>query len=644
MAPRLERKLAAILAADVVGYSRLVGEDEAGTIARVKTLRQEFIEPLVAEYHGRVVRLMGDGTLVEFASAVDAVECAVAIQNGVAEREAAVPEDRRIVFRIGLNVGDIIVQDGDILGDGVNVAARLEGLAKPGGICIARNVWNQVKAKLDLGFEAMGEHRVKNIAERIAVYRVLSGLDATPPAAAADIFGSRAAEAKPPPPLPDKPLIAIAVLPFDNISGEERDARLADGITEDIITDLSRFRDLFIIARNSTKVYKNKAVDVREVGRDLGVQYVLEGSLQTDGKRVRVSAQLVDGTTGGHVWSERYDRDRPLSDIFAIQDEVTGMIAASLAGQSGVVARIGREIARRKPPANLQAYDHYLLGLAANHILTNDGYKKAQRHFKKAIALDPHFARAYVGLAWSHNHAYDNAWSHSRQETLTNWLEASKRAVALDSADGEAHMTLGWYYQYTGDLDRARGEIEQAIRLSPNNADVLVQASAVWAWLGEPEKAVEAAERAMRLNPLVPDWYYGPARDAYFHARYFREASIVVEKRQNRTIWDLVYRPLIYAQLGCDKKVAVARAELLQCAPDYSAEKFLSDSGSYARDVELNLFLDSHRKAVLPICATEAQLAQYPEMKRLEQCEAERIESRAGAAVPRDYAVANPIP
>ena len=320
MAPRTERKLAAILAADVVGYSRLVGDDEAGTIARLKALRKEFIEPLIAEYRGRVVKLMGDGALLEFASAVDAVECAVAIQNGVAEREAAVPEDRRLAFRIGINVGDIIVEDGDILGDGVNVAARLEGLAEPGGICIARNVYNQVKAKLDLAFEPMGEHRVKNIAEPLTVYRL--NLDAPGrashrrslwtqsrwQAAAAAVVLLLAAAAtgawytlwppvpesitaesaavtpaaakKPALPLPDKP--SIAVLPFDNLSGDPKQERLAGGLTEDVITDLSRFRELFVIARNSTEVYKGKAVDIRQVGRELGVRYVLEGSLQID--------------------------------------------------------------------------------------------------------------------------------------------------------------------------------------------------------------------------------------------------------------------------------------------------------------------------------------------------------------------------
>ena len=443
-APRVDRRLAAIMAVDVVGYSRLVGADEAGTLARVKAHRIDFAEPLISEHHGRIVKLTGDGALVEFASAVDAVECAVAIQNGMAAREAAEPEERRIRYRIGINIGDIVLEDGDIFGDGVNVAARLEGLAEPGSICIARNVYNQVKAKLDLGFEPMGEHRVKNIAEPIVAYRVLPGPGARPrtraaaitwalrrhrpaaigaaavvllmtgaggawyafwrpsvppPATIAEIAGSGGAQAKPALPLPDKP--SIAVLPFDNLSGEVRYERLADGLTEDIITDLSRFRDLFVIARNSTFVYKDKPTDVRQVARELGVRYVLEGSLQAEGDRVRITAQLVDATTGNHLWSKRYDR--PLDDVFAVQSEVTQTIVAQLGGLDSAIALAGRDLARRKPAESLEAYDYYLLGVETKERFTKEDLKKAQKLFQKAIEIDPNFARGYVGLT----HTYD---------------------------------------------------------------------------------------------------------------------------------------------------------------------------------------------------------------------------------------------
>jgi adenylate cyclase len=355
----------------VVGYSLLVGADEAGTLARVKAHRVDLLEPLIAEYRGRLVRLTGDGTLVEFESSVDAVECAVAIQSGMAEREPAVPEERRIRYRIGINIGDIIHEDGDIFGDGVNIAARLEGLAERGGICIARNVYNQVKSKLDVAFEPAGEHKVKNIAEPITVYRVRHGAGAANflsgsrrylrrrvaiaatvvISLAADAAGSWHAlwrpaqdvpafavahpEAKPALPLPDKP--SIAVLAFANLSGDPKQERLAGGLTEDVITDLSRFCELFVIARNSTEVYKGKAVDVRQVARELGVQYVLQGSLQADGDRVRITAQLINGATGNQVWVERYDR--PLDDVFVVQDDVTQRIAGSISGYHGAVAR-----------------------------------------------------------------------------------------------------------------------------------------------------------------------------------------------------------------------------------------------------------------------------------------------------------------
>jgi adenylate cyclase len=361
-APRMDRKLAAIMAVDVVGYSRLVGADEAGTLARVKAHRVELAEPLIAEHHGRVVKLTGDGALVEFASAVDAVECAVALQAGMAEREAAEPEDRRIRYRIGINIGDIVLEDGDIFGDGVNVAARLEGLAAPGGICIARNVYDQVKAKLDLDFEPMGEHRVKNIAEPITVYRVLPGPgasqktrpaviasalsryrpaaiaaavllllvagaaagwhalwqpSATPPATVAEIAGRGAVVAKPALALPDKP--SIVVLPFSNLSGDAGQEYFADAITKDIITGLARFRDLFVISSNSSFTYKGQAVDIKQVGRELGVRFVLEGSVRRSEDRLRVTTQLIDAMTDEHLWAETYDRELTAADVFEVQ-------------------------------------------------------------------------------------------------------------------------------------------------------------------------------------------------------------------------------------------------------------------------------------------------------------------------------------
>jgi TolB-like protein/class 3 adenylate cyclase/tetratricopeptide (TPR) repeat protein len=662
VAPRKDRRLAAVMAVDVVGYSRLVGADEAGTLARVRAHRIEFAEPLIVDYHGRVVKLTGDGALVEFASAVDAVECALAIQQGMAAREADESEDRRIRFRIGINIGDIIIEDGDIYGDGVNVAARLEGLAEPGGICIARNVYNQVKNKLAFGFEPMGTHRIKNIAEPVEVYRVGLGpgvaLGAQPapwmqprwrvgaalvvlllvsaaggawyglssPASKSTIASKGDAtesEQRPTLPLPDKP--SIAVLPFDDLSVNPDHVHLAEGIAGGIIADLSRFRDLFVIARESSFVYEETSVDIQQIAGELGVQYVLEGSLQADHNRVRITVRLINASSGNSIWSERYDQ--PLDDVFAVQDQVTNKIAASLAGWGGIVARAGREVARRKPPANLEAYEYYLLGVELSHNINQNDYRKALQLFGKSLELDPSYARPYVGIAWAHNIAHDNGWGPSKKEALENWLDAAKKAVALDPLDGEAHMVLGWYYLYTRDIERAHAEIEKAIDLNPNDADTLIHAAGVLSWFGEPERAVEIAERAMRLNPHFPDLYYGPARDAYFHAGYFEKALLASNTRQSISFWDLVYRPLSYAQLDRKEEAATAAAELLEREPEYSAEKFLSDNGTYARDTELNLFLDSHEKAGLPLCATEEQLAKHPEMHRLEQCEGERAKS-----------------
>jgi adenylate cyclase len=375
-------KLAAILAADVVGYSRLVGADEAATIARLKAVRKELIEPLIAEYRGRMVKLVGDGALVEFASAVDAVECAVAIQHGVAEREAGEPEDRRIQFRIGINVGDFIVEDGDILGDGVNVAARLEGLAEPGGICVARNVHNQIKAKLALPFEAMGQHRMKNIAEPIEVWRVALDDAAPKPrkrhriaplALAAGIAAllalgsagawwwhqSRAAVQNAATDLilemPAGP--SIAVLPFTNLTGDPAQEYFVDGVTEDIITELSKFQPFRVITRNSTFRYKGQAVDVREVGKDLGARYAVEGSVRRSSERIRVSVQLLDATDGDHVWGQTYDRDLTAQDVFAIQDEITLCIANTVADAHGIVSRELTKETRRKSVEELSSYE-----------------------------------------------------------------------------------------------------------------------------------------------------------------------------------------------------------------------------------------------------------------------------------------------
>jgi TolB-like protein/class 3 adenylate cyclase/Flp pilus assembly protein TadD len=661
MVPRVERRLAAILAADVVGYSRLMQADEAGTHARLKALRKELIEPRIAEHAGRIVKLTGDGALVEFASVVEAVLAAAEIQRAVIEHQESVSEAERIAFRIGINLGDVIFDEADIYGDGVNVAARLEGLAEPGGICVARTVYNHVRSKVDLRFEPGGAHQVKNIAEPVEVYRVRWDGQAvaatkspskpshrwawsTGAAAAAALLlaGASAwwwnggapaepiapsggvAEANPALPLPDQP--SIAVLPFENLSDDPKRERLAGGLTEDVITDLARFHDLFVIARNSTEVYRGKAVDIREVAHALGVQFVLEGSLQIEGNRVRITAQLIDGTTGSHVWAERYDR--PLGDMFAVQEEVTQRIAGTLApSMGGVLTRTGREHSRRKPPQNLQAYDYYLLGIEHKHRYTPEDNQKAQELLTTAIGLDPGFARAYVGMAMAKFIAIDNGWTTSREKSMEEALNALRTALALDPSDGQAQAMLGSYYSYFGDAEHGLAALDKALSLSPNDADILAITSALMPWFGRPEQAAELAQRAVRLNPGYPDWYNWGLLLAYFYSGQYDRALAATQGRLDPDIYDYVYRPLIYAQLRRPADARTAASDLAQRDPDYSAERFLSDTGSFARDTELSLFVDSNRKAGLPVCAAQGTLGKYPDMKRLEACEQQRAKS-----------------
>ena len=1063
-----ERKLVAIVAADVVGYSRLMGADEAGTHTRLKNLREQVIEPQIATYHGRIVKLMGDGILAEFPSVVDALACSVEVQRAVATRNTDTTDDQHIVFRIGINLGDVIVEGDDLYGDGVNIAARLEPLAEPGGICISQAACDFVGNKLPLDYKDMGKQHVKNIAEPVRAYRVDVPTDAVMPTGsgiepsqvsaietqtaqktpaktwrrvglaaaivillgvgavlwyqpwvtwvdaasearmafplpskpsiavlpfmnlsddpeqeyfadglsndimtdlskfstlfvvaanstfrykgkpvkvqqvaedlgvryvlegsvqrlgdtlrinaqlidalsgrhvwaerydreARDLFAiqneitrnvvgiiyplaegrgklqkaeleriqqtapehlkaydyflqamryidagnkednerskemfkkaleldpglgrawgkhtwnyladywngwsddpqaslaqameiakkgiavdpnegwthyglglaymiqkqhdlalqefekavalnpndasliidhgwcltwagrpneglplmkkamrlnpyhpdwywsvlwlahfmagqyeealsileklskpwakvyrrfavtyamldrmdeAQAAMAKyrelepqntveqaaatmpfkrpedlerylnalrkagmpekPPLPLPNK--LSIAVLPFDNLSGEARYERLADGLSEDIITDLSRFRELFVIARNSTFSYKGKATDVRQIARELGVQYVLEGSLQIEAEQLRLTAQLIDAVTGNHVWSQRYDR--ALDYIFAIQDEITQSVTAQLGGLDGALARASRETARRKPPANRQAYDYYLLGVEAKERFTKSDLRQAQALFDQALVLDPGLARAYVGLAHIYSMELEMGVSESAQQSQDSWLKSIQQAIALDPYDGEARFMLAYYYQVLNDYDRAVTELDRSLTLNPNNADVLALATLLLIKAGVPERALASIEQAIRLNPHHVDWYFGPLSDAYFFNRRFAEAIATNQRRLTpNPQMDPLRRAMSYGQLGRQQNAAAEVQLLLDHTPDYSAEKFLSDNGVYSREIELNLFLDSHGKVGLPICATQVQLQKYPHMKRLTQCE-----------------------
>jgi TolB-like protein len=450
-AERVQRRLAAILVADVAGYSRLMGSDDEGTLAGLKAGR-ELIDLKSKEHRGRIVNTPGDSALVEFASAVDATRCAMEIQKEMAERNAVIPEDRRIEFRIGINVGDVIVDDrGDIYGDGVNIAARVESLAKPGTLCLLDEAYRQIRGKLPIDVSDIGEHQLKNIAQPVRVYSVW--LDDAPPLA-----------------LPDKP--SIAVLPFENLSGDPKQEYFADGVSEDIITELSRFSDLFVIARNSSFKYKGKAVDVRQVGRDLGVRYALEGSIRRGGDRVRISAQLVDSGTGAHRWAERYDRE--LKDVFAIQDEVARTIAAILAAH---VNKAEAERTLLKPPATWQAYDHYMRAAAAWASFQSswklDQLLETRRHLADSLKIDPKYARAYSLLASTHRVAWLNPVNEEylSPAALDQAVTLARTAIELDPNLPEAYAELAYNIIRKSDFDGAMVAAERAIALNLNFVD-----------------------------------------------------------------------------------------------------------------------------------------------------------------------------
>jgi len=544
---RVQRRLAAILAADVAGYSRLMGVDEEGTLSALKELRRELADPKIKEHRGRIVKTTGDGLLVEFASVVDAVRCAVEVQFEMAERNAGMPEEQRIQFRIGINLGDIIKDGRDIHGDGVNIAARLEALAEPGGICVNRVVRDQVRDKLDFAFEDAGEQRVKNIARPLRVYRIRPGRSA------GDTMGA----AQPALALPDKP--SVAVLPFTNMSGESEQEFVSDGIAEDVITALSRYPSLFVIARNSSFTYKGRPVDVKQVGRELGVRYVLEGSVRKAGNRIRVTAQLVEAGTGNHVWADRYDRD--LADIFAVQDEITEAVTIAIAP---AIADAELQRAVRKPPDSLDAWAAYQRGLWHLSEANPDDNTIAQKFFRQAIDLDPTFAGGYSGLALAQLQAAAVYQKLGLLEAQSSAEALARRAVALDGADAEARSCLGWALQARGELQGALSEIERALGMSPNLAVAHGQKGATLIFAGRPKEGLAAVQTSIRLDPRDP---FSAIRllhiacGLYFSREY--EEAIEAAKQLIRSYPDF---PMIYrwpaAALGQLGRTAEAKEAL----------------------------------------------------------------------------------
>jgi TolB-like protein len=508
----VERRLTAILAADVAGYSRMMGADEEGTLAQLKAHRRDLVDPKVNQHRGRIVKTTGDGLLVEFASVVNALHCAISIQRGMIERNAEVPREKQIEFRIGINVGDIIIDDDDIYGDGVNVAARLEGMAEPGGICVSDRVQEDVRGKLDALFEDAGERQLKNIARPVRVYRIR-------------LDGEAAAAARPLP-LPDRP--SIAVLRFQNMSGDPEQEYFADGVVEDIISALSRIRWLFVIARNSSFTYSGKAVDVKQVGRALGVRYVLEGSVRRAANRVRITGQLIDATTGGHLWADRFEGT--VDDIFELQDQMSASVVGAIAPQ---LEQAEIERARRKPTGSLDAYDCYLRGRATLNGGTREAIGEGLPLLYRAIQLDPNFAPAYAMAAWCHFWRKVNGWMTDRTQEIAEGTRLARRAIELGKDDAVA-LTRGGHAlaHFTGDVDASIALLDRALALDPNLAAAWFLGGFLRAERGDPDDAIAFFTRAMRFSPLDPEMFRMQAGMALAHllAGRFDDASSWAEK------------------------------------------------------------------------------------------------------------------
>jgi adenylate cyclase len=484
-ANRAERRLAAILAADIAGYSRLIGADEEGTLSRLRSIRAEVIDSSIATHRGRLVKTTGDGLLVEFASVVDALRCASEIQQAMTGRNAETPPAERIDFRIGINVGDVVVEDGDIFGDGVNVAARLEALADPSGICVSARVQEDAAGRLDLIFEDLGEQNLKNIARPVRAYRVV-------PATAEGTAKTGPIEDAPVLALPDKP--SIAVLPFQNMSGDPEQEYFADGMVEEIITALSRLRWFFVIARNSTFTYKGRAVDVKQVGRELGVRYVLEGSVRKGGNRLRITVQLVEAETGNHVWAERYDRD--LSDIFAVQDEITERVVAAIEPELYAAENIR---SRRKPPESLDAWECVIRALSGIGQGTRESVEEAERLCRRAIAIAPSYGQAHSLLAWVLMRRA--TFAGDLQAIIAELRRESQTALALDDRDPWAHFARASMLVRLHRSDEAVRELRRALELNPNFALAHAYLAVALTHRSRFDEVAYNAHRALRLSP-----------------------------------------------------------------------------------------------------------------------------------------------
>jgi adenylate cyclase len=584
-----KRKLSAILSADVKGYSRLIGQDEVATVKTLKEYR-ELISILVREHHGRVVDSPGDNVLSEFGSVVDAVESAVRIQKELNVKNAGLPADRRMDFRIGINLGDIIEEHERIYGDGVNIAARIEALADPGGICISGTVYDQVENKLSLAYDYLGEHALKNIKKPLRVYRIQMKADAAAP--------DRGGELK----LPNKP--SIAVLPFVNMSGEPGQDYFSDGLTEEIITALSKISEMFVIARNSSFAYKGKPVQVQQVSRELGVQYVLEGSVRKAGSRLRITAQLIDATTGNHLWAERYDRH--LEDVFDLQDEITRNIVVFLQVEltRGEQARVWHKSSR-----NLEALGHASKALDLFERFTKEDNARSRELFEQATQLDPTYAFAWTYLAWTYWIDASYGFSSSPSESGEKALELAKKSMAMDETQPDVHALWSTIFLCQGQHEKAIEAGKKALELGPNNACNTAILAQIMHCSGRGKETIELMNRAMRLSPYHPHWYLGTLALAYVMLGDYgtaleiaRQQLDVVEKRKlfgTGLIMSHLILAEVYIRLDRQNDAKKHAGEILRIAPGFSLGEF-SKSTFYKDPAQLKNRLEVLRKAGLP--------------------------------------------
>ncbi|OWV79720.1 guanylyl cyclase [Rhizobium sp. N122] len=565
----MTRKLAAILVADVVGYSRLAGADEDRILARLRTLRSDLVDPTIAVHNGRVVKRTGDGSLIEFRSVVDAVRCAIEVQTAMVERNIGVPPEHRIEFRVGIHLGDVVEEsDGDLMGDGVNIAARLEGVARPGAICLSEDAYRQVRARLDLAVTDLGQIQLKNIAEPMRVYLLQVGpasqpVPARPPAKPPATRPPSAAA------VADKP--SIAVLAFNNMSGDAEQEYFSDGISEDIITDLSKLSELHVIARNSSFVYKNVTASVPEMARALGVRYVLEGSVRKAGNRVRVTAQLIDASNGGHIWASRFDRD--LTDIFAVQDELTQEIVAALKlnlthGDHDRLAQ-GRAV-------DVSAYELLLRGREQASTHSRSGNRAARGLAAEAVAIDPDYAAARALISFTHVLDYVNAWSEDPEGSLRTGLDLAQQTVDMAEEQPNSHFALGMACMWSRELDRARAEVLRGLALSPNSAELLILMAHIQIFSGDPAGALETLDASMRLDPHYPEILLQFLADAHFSLGEYEQAITAIEQRleqnaQSETAYALLAS--CYGHLGRPEDARQAWEKALRINPDFSIER-----------------------------------------------------------------------